>query len=172
MLKPPFPSQVVPFHTKLPATATQFLLEKRPELRATKIGQHILEKHPEKHAVLGIIDPAAIEELYNEATWKPRPSTHMFLFVWAFVYGPLPGDIQDILFEYLFCLSQPVSNWATTLLADLGGGTNHSAIVLVSSAIIIGLAGLAVFLGSRIWDACSRKYRWLDVSNIIDDLTT
>ncbi|KAH8057900.1 calcium ion binding protein [Aureococcus anophagefferens] len=93
-LEDPTQIKVIPFHTRLPATATQFLLEKRPELRNTKIGKHILEKHPERHALLTVIDPAAIEHMYAEATWKPRPSTHLFLFFWAFLYGPLPGDIR------------------------------------------------------------------------------
>ena len=61
---PALSTELQELDTRLPATATQFLLEKRPELRNTKIGKHILEKHPERHALLTAIDPAAIEHMY------------------------------------------------------------------------------------------------------------
>ncbi|KAH8069044.1 calcium ion binding protein [Aureococcus anophagefferens] len=164
-LEDPTQIKVIPFHTRLPATATQFLLEKRPELRNTKIGKHILEKHPERHALLTAIDPAAIEHMYAEATWKPRPSTHLFLFFWAFLYGPLPGDIQDLIFEYLFTLSQPLAN----ICGAVFGKQMHGTLTLVGSAFLLAVFFTVFQVAAITWDRAARRFKYLDVRNLLDD---
>ena len=162
---PALSTELQELDTRLPATATQFLLEKRPELRNTKIGKHILEKHPERHALLTAIDPAAIEHMYAEATWKPRPSTHLFLFFWAFLYGPLPGDIQDLIFEYLFTLSQPLAN----ICGAVFGKQMHGTLTLVGSAFLLAVFFTVFQVAAITWDRAARRFKYLDVRNLLDD---